>query len=144
MTDVHTKAQRSKNMAAIRSKDTKPELLVRSLLHSLGYRFRLHRADLPGKPDIVLPRLRVVIFVHGCFWHMHNCRFGKVVPRTNAEFWQAKRVSNAERDKRQRAKLHKEWVVFTIWECQTINIGKLEQRIVAFLRRYEEFANGRQ
>lgn len=82
MTDVHTREQRSRNMAAIRSVNTKPEMRVRSLLHSLGYRFRLHRKDLPGKPDIVLPKYRTVIFVHGCFWHCHNCSYGRVVPRT--------------------------------------------------------------
>ena len=86
MADVHTPEQRSRNMAAIRGGDTKPEMRVRALLHALGYRFRLHRKDLPGKPDIVLPKYRTVIFVHGCFWHCHDCRYGSVVPSTRADF----------------------------------------------------------
>ena len=81
-------------MAAIKGRNTKPELAVRRLVHAMGYRFRLHRKDLPGKPDLVLPRLGKVIFVHGCFWHMHSCRYGQVTPKTNAEFWQAKRDGN--------------------------------------------------
>ncbi len=84
MVDDLTPEQRSYCMSRIRSKDTKPEIIVRKLIHSMGFRFRLHRKDLPGKPDIVLPRLKKVIFVHGCFWHKHNCRFGRVKPKTNA------------------------------------------------------------
>lgn len=120
MTDVHTREQRSRNMAAIRSVNTKPEMRVRSLLHSLGYRFRLHRKDLPGKPDIVLPKYRTVIFVHGCFWHCHNCSYGRVVPRTRAEFWATKRRGNVERDSRTSRELERAgWKVFIVWECQT-------------------------
>ena len=100
MTDVHTPEQRSRNMAAIRGKDTKPELRVRSALHALGYRFRLHRKDLPGTPDIVLPGLRTVIFVHGCFWHSHECNEGRKAPSTRAEFWAVKRRGTVERDAR--------------------------------------------
>lgn len=123
MTDVHTSAQRSFNMSQIRGKDTKPELIVRSLIHQMGFRFRLHRKDLPGKPDIVLPRHRKVVFVHGCFWHMHRCRYGKVVPKTNAEFWQNKRQSNVDRDKRNLKKLKDEgWQTLVIWECWTRDI----------------------
>ena len=106
MTDVHTREQRSRNMAAIRSKNTKPEIRVRSILHSLGYRFRLHRTDMPGKPDIVLPKHRTVIFVHGCFWHCHDCRFGRVIPATRADFWATKRAGNVERDQRNVALLN--------------------------------------
>ncbi len=84
MVDDLTPEQRSYCMSRIRSKDTKPEIIVRKLIHSMGFRFRLHRKDLLGKPDIVLPRLKKVIFVHGCFWHKHNCRFGRVKPKTNA------------------------------------------------------------
>ncbi len=105
MVDVHTKQQRSFNMSRIKGKDTKPELVIRSFVHGLGYRFRLHRKDLPGKPDIVLPRHKKIIFVHGCFWHMHKCRFGKVKPKTNAEFWETKRLSNVKRDRENLAKL---------------------------------------
>ena len=87
MVDVHTPEQRSHNMAAIRHKNTKPEIVVRRLLCEMGLRYRLHRNDLPGKPDIVMPGRKVAIFVHGCFFHMHKCRYGRVVPATNSEFW---------------------------------------------------------
>ena len=120
MADVHTRAQRSYNMSRIRSKDTKPEMIVRSLVHQMGFRFRLHRKDLPGKPDLVLPRHRKVIFVHGCFWHMHRCRYGRVTPKTNAQFWQDKREGNVARDRRNRRQLRADgWDVLTIWECWT-------------------------
>jgi DNA mismatch endonuclease (patch repair protein) len=119
MADVHTPEQRSRNMAAIRGGDTKPEMRVRSLLHALGYRFRLHRKDLPGKPDIVLPKYRTVIFVHGCFWHCHDCRYGRVVPATRAEFWAAKRTGNVARDAKQKAALEAAgWKVIALWECE--------------------------
>jgi DNA mismatch endonuclease, patch repair protein len=120
MIDVHTVEQRSRNMAAIRSRDTKPEKAVRSLLHSLGFRFRLHRKDLPGKPDIVLPKHRTVIFVHGCFWHCHDCKEGLVVARTRADFWAAKRQGNVARDANNVIALEKAgWRVLIIWECET-------------------------
>jgi DNA mismatch endonuclease (patch repair protein) len=106
-------------MSGIRSKDTNPEMIVRKFLHAHGYRFRLHRADLPGKPDIVLPRLRTCIFVHGCFWHRHTgCRYA-TVPKTRPEFWETKLQGNVERDKRTRCALETAgWQVLTIWECQ--------------------------
>lgn len=126
MTDVHTSAQRSRNMAAIRDRDTKPEMRVRCLLHSLGYRFRLHRKDLPGKPDIVLPKYHTAVFVHGCFWHCHDCRYGRVVPATRPEFWAAKRGANVERDSKNVAALVVSgWQVITVWECQTRNETEL-------------------
>ena len=119
MTDVHSADTRSRNMAAIRSTNTRPEMRVRSALHALGYRFRLHRKDLPGCPDIVLPRLRTVIFVHGCFWHCHRCKYGSVVPATRADFWAAKRAGNVARDRRNRSALRRAgWHVFVLWECQ--------------------------
>ena len=122
MADVHSPEQRSRNMAAIRGGDTKPEMRVRSLLNALGYRFRLHRKDLPGKPDIVLPKFRTVIFVNGCFWHCHDCRYGSVTPATRTEFWSAKRAGNVARDKRRREELESlGWHVETIWECETRN-----------------------
>lgn len=134
MTDVHTKAQRSHNMAAIRGKNTKPELAVRSLLHRMGYRFRLHRADLPGKPDIVFVSRRKVILVHGCYWHMHSCRYGRVIPATNTSFWQTKRLSNVKRDQRNRRLLKKEgWKSLTIWECWTKDQETIRERIKRFL-----------
>ena len=96
--DVHSRKQRSYNMSRIQSRDTKPEKIVRKLLHRHGLRFRLHRKDLHGKPDITLKKYNTVIFVNGCFWHMHDCKFGNVIPKTNTEFWQKKRVKNIERD----------------------------------------------
>ncbi|MGA7521463.1 MAG: DNA mismatch endonuclease Vsr [Acidobacteriaceae bacterium] len=119
MTDVHSPATRSRNMAAIRSANTKPEVRVRSALHALGYRFRLQRKDLPGRPDIVLPKYRTVIFVHGCFWHCHRCKYGSVVPATRADFWAAKRGGNVVRDRRNAAALRKlGWRVIILWECE--------------------------
>lgn len=130
--DVHTPEQRSRNMAAIRSKNTKPELIVRRLLCEMGLRYRLHRTDLAGKPDIVMPGRKVAIFVHGCFFHMHKCRYGRVVPKTNAEFWQTKRSSNAARDKRNSRQLRElGWVVFTFWECETKNPEKLRRKLLS-------------
>lgn len=134
MTDVHTPEQRSRNMASIRGKDTKPEKVVRSLLHRLGYRFRLHRSDLPGKPDLVFPSRRKVIFVHGCFWHMHNCRWGKVTPATNSNFWQIKRNGNCERDSRTIAALAADdWGALIVWECETRDERSLTEKLERFL-----------
>src|SRR5678815_6069405 len=106
--DVHTPAQRSCNMSRIRSRDTRPEIVVRSIVHRLGYRYRLHKKDLPGKPDVVLVRHRKIIDVHGCFFHMHECKYGNVVPTTNAAFWKTKRLSNVQRDRRNVAALTRE------------------------------------
>lgn len=119
MTDVHTKAQRSYNMSRIRGKDTAPERALRSALHLSGLRFRLHRRDLPGTPDIVLPRWRVAVFVHGCFWHRHEgCRYA-TTPASNSEFWKAKFSYTVSRDCDQIAELnHRGWRVFVAWECE--------------------------
>ncbi len=135
MGDVHNAAQRSFNMSRIRSTNTRPEMIVRSLVHQLGFRFRLHRRDLPGTPDIVLPAHRRLIFVHGCFWHMHRCRYGRVVPATNAEFWQAKRLANVQRDRRSRTLLKSDgWEVLVVWECWTRDIERqLLPRLKSFL-----------
>jgi DNA mismatch endonuclease, patch repair protein len=139
MTDVHTREQRSRNMAAIRGKDTKPEIKVRSVLHALGYRFRLHRKDLPGKPDIVLPKFRVAVFVHGCFWHSHSCRYGRVVPATRAEFWSAKRAGTVERDeKKKRALEELGWRVLSLWECEMKDREALAEVLRNFLRTGQE------
>jgi DNA mismatch endonuclease (patch repair protein) len=133
MVDVHTKTQRSFNMSRIRGKDTKPELVVRSFVHRLGYRFRLHRKDLPGKPDLVFSRHKKIIFVHGCYWHLHSCKYGKVKPATNAEFWQDKRTGNKERDKRNIRELKKlGWEVLVVWECQ-VRSGGFAGRVLGFL-----------
>ena len=111
--------QRSRNMSAIKSKNTKPEIAVRKLLHSMGYRFRLHRKDLPGSPDIVLPKYKTVIFVHGCFWHRHeNCKYASI-PKTRKEFWEKKFRENINRDNLNQANLAlKGWKIIIIWECQ--------------------------
>lgn len=134
MADVHSPQQRSFNMSRIRGRDTKPEMIVRSLVHQMGFRFRLHRRDLPGCPDLVLPRHRKVIFVHGCFWHLHRCRYGRVTPRTNAEFWQQKRAGNAARDQRNIRRLRRDgWKVLVIWECW------IRQDPLAVLPRLQKF-----
>ncbi len=111
--------QRSRNMSAIKSKNTKPEIAVRKLLHSMGYRFRLHRKDLPGSPDIVLPKYKTVIFVHGCFWHRHeNCKYAST-PKTRQEFWEAKFRENINRDKLNQENLSsKGWKIIIVWECE--------------------------
>jgi DNA mismatch endonuclease (patch repair protein) len=134
MADVLTPEQRSRCMAAIRSKHTKPELAVRALVRQLGYRYSLHRKNLPGKPDIVISRGRKAILVHGCFWHMHTCRYGKVVPATNAEFWRGKRLGNVQRDRKKLRELRGAgWQVLTVWECWTKKPEVLLKRITAFL-----------
>src|SRR5688572_29685796 len=136
MADVHTPEQRSRNMAAIRGRDTKPEIVVRRIAHRLGYRFRLHRRDLPGCPDLVFPRLRKVILVHGCYWHVHACHFGRVTPKTNAQFWHTKRTANVERDKRNARALRRSgWQILTIWECQLRDENRIANQISAFLNR---------
>lgn len=134
MVDVLTEEQRKYCMSRIRGKDTKPEMVVRRLTHSLGYRYRLHVRTLPGCPDLVFPSRKKVIFVHGCFWHRHNCRYGRVKPSTRKKFWQAKLERNKERHKRNRRKLQsKGWRILTIWECQTKKPEKMIDRIVDFL-----------
>lgn len=134
MTDVHNPQQRSFNMSRIRSRDTRPEKIVRSIVHRLGYRYRLHKKDLPGKPDIVLVRHHKIIDVHGCFFHMHNCRYGRVVPVTNAKFWREKRLSNVARDKRNLRALKRDgWKVLIVWECETRDLLGLSKRIQKFL-----------
>ena len=122
-------------MSRIRGKNTKPEIVVRSLVHRLGYRYALHRSDLSGHPDIVLVRHKKIIFVHGCFWHMHRCRYGRVIPATRTNFWQNKRRGNVERDKRNIQLLKTMgWKILIIWECQTRDSEKLTRRLRAFLK----------
>jgi DNA mismatch endonuclease (patch repair protein) len=132
MSDVLTAEQRSRCMASIRGRNTKPERIVRSTLHRMGYRFRVHRRDLDGKPDIVLTRLHKIVFVHGCFWHMHRCKYGRVVAKTNADFWRAKREGNVARDRRNISALRRAgWDVRVIWECQTRSMDSLTKRLAA-------------
>ena len=123
-------------MSRIRGKDTAPELIVRSLLHRLGYRFRLHRRDLPGHPDIVLPKYRAVIFVHGCYWHRHKgCRFA-YTPKTRTDFWQRKFDENIERDRKAVKTLRQAgWRVLIVWECQTSNEQSLANHLMRFLAK---------
>jgi len=134
MADVLTSAQRHLCMSRIRGKDTKPEMLVRRLVHALGYRYRLHQRSLPGCPDLVFASRKKVLFVHGCFWHRHRCRLGSPIPSTHAGFWAKKLTENQERDKRHRALLNEMgWKVLVIWECQIRNVESLSQKIVSFL-----------
>jgi DNA mismatch endonuclease, patch repair protein len=134
MTDVHSREQRSFNMSRIRYRDTRPEMIVRSLVHRLGYRYRLHKRDLPGKPDLVLVRHKKIIDVYGCFFHMHKCKYGTVTPATNAEFWEQKRTSNRKRDQRNQMILKRDgWRVMIVWECETRDRKRLEKKLVGFL-----------
>ena len=123
--------QRSRNMSAIKSKNTKPEIKVRKILHSMGYRFRLHSKDLPGSPDIVLPKYKTVIFVHGCFWHRHeNCKYAST-PKTRPEFWNKKFKENIKRDSEIQDKIKNlDWRSVVIWECETKNIENLRDKII--------------
>ncbi len=124
MVDIVDKATRSRMMASIRGRDTKPEMLVRKALHRRGFRFRLHARNVPGRPDLLLPRYRAAIFVHGCFWHRHTgCRYA-TTPATNPEFWQRKFDSNVERDQRDLKALEAAgWRVAIVWECGFKSIG---------------------
>jgi DNA mismatch endonuclease, patch repair protein len=132
--DTVSKNQRSANMRAVRSADTQPEMRVRLIAHRLGYRFRLHRRDLPGKPDLAFPGRRKVIFVHGCFWHQHQgCPRGSV-PSSNIDFWSLKLAGNRARDEEQLAAVRKRgWRALVIWECQTKNETRLATRLRRFL-----------
>ncbi|MFM7011408.1 MAG: very short patch repair endonuclease [Betaproteobacteria bacterium] len=124
MVDVVDSATRSRMMSGIRGRNTKPEILIRSLLHRQGFRFRLHVRDMPGKPDIVLPRYRAVVFVHGCFWHGHNCPLFKL-PGTRPDFWSEKIERNQNNDNRAKAALLADgWRVGVIWECALRGAGK--------------------
>lgn len=127
--DPHSVEQRKRNMAAIRGRDTKPELIVRRGLHAAGLRYRLHGA-LPGKPDLVFPGRRAVIFVHGCFWHGHDCPMFKI-PATREEFWRAKIAQNQVRDAAAQERLHQaDWRVMTVWECALRGRARLEAEAV--------------
>ena len=131
--DNLTPVQRRRTMAAVKSQDTTIEIAVRSVVHRLGFRFRLHRVDLPGNPDLAFPRYRAVIFVHGCFWHGHNCRRGRRVPATNRVYWVDKVARNVARDRRVRRALKLAgWRSLVIWECE-IPSRRLGDRIRRFL-----------
>ena len=129
-----TPEHRSRVMRAIKSRDTAPEMAVRRLVHAMGYRYRLHRKDLPGKPDLAFPSRKMAIFVHGCFWHGHTCRRGDRQPKTNAAYWATKIQRNRERYQRQTTQLCCEgWRVLTVWECQTRALDELAIQVRAFL-----------
>jgi DNA mismatch endonuclease (patch repair protein) len=137
MTDVHTPERRSKNMQAIRHKDTKPEIFVRHRLHGRGFRFRLHVKDLPGKPDIVLPKYKAAIFVNGCFWHGHKCYLFKL-PHSRQEFWLKKIDSNRARDERNRQTLKEAgWRTLIVWECAIK--GRYKQAEIGLLDSIEQW-----
>lgn len=139
MVDTLTTEERSKRMSLIRNKDTKPEMVVRRLIHGMGYRYRLHNARLPGKPDLVFPSRRKVIFVHGCFWHRHEgCHLARL-PKSNLDFWLPKLEENRRRDEKHiRELLESGWDCMTIWECELRNIDLLANRIRAFLQQSKE------
>lgn len=139
MTDNRTPESRSALMSRIGGKNTAPELFVRRLLHSLGYRFRLHRRDLPGTPDIVFPSRSKVIFVNGCFWHAHGCRIGRP-PKSRPEFWLPKLAKNRAKDARNRRDLRAlGWATLTVWQCQTRAAERLKSVLVSFLGRPGKF-----
>ena len=140
MPDVFSKEKRSEIMRAIRSKNTKPEIILRKVLHRLGYRFRIHVVKLPGKPDIVLPKYRTLIQVRGCFWHGHNCIDGHL-PKSNREYWKPKLIKNKQRDRRIDAALKNiGWNVIEVWECEIMRQNELKKqigRIIRILHRKE-------
>ncbi|MBE3039488.1 MAG: DNA mismatch endonuclease Vsr [Chloroflexi bacterium] len=133
--DRISKERRSWNMSRIRGRDTRPELDVRSVLHRMGYRFRLYRGDLPGKPDIVLPKYKTVIFVHGCFWHRHRrCKLA-YTPKSRVAFWREKFQGNTRRDREGKRRLEAMgWHVVVVWECETTDSAVLRKRLVQALR----------
>jgi DNA mismatch endonuclease (patch repair protein) len=133
--DVLSTNQRSRNMAAIKGRNTKPEILVRQILHAHGFRFRLHRRDLPGRPDIVLPKYKTVVFVNGCFWHQHvGCKFA-TKPSSRAEFWEAKLTRNVARDFENTAKLAElGWRVIVVWECELRDANAVITRLLSGLK----------
>lgn len=130
MVDHLTPQMRSWNMSRIQSKNTTPEKTVRSLLHQMGYRFRLHRKKLSGKPDIILPKYKSVVFVHGCFWHRHkNCK-DATTPKSNTAFWKKKFKLNVERDKKNQKELHRQgWKLIIIWQCEIIDLQRLALKL---------------
>ncbi len=136
MTDIVDSKRRSKLMAGIRGRDTAPELTVRRIAHRIGLRFRLHRRDLPGRPDLVFPKHRLAVFVHGCFWHRHEgCRYAST-PKSRIAFWTAKFAANVERDTRQEVALKTlGWRVFVIWECETKDRTAVERKLAALVTR---------
>lgn len=136
MVDTLSPAERSERMSRVRGADTKPEMLVRRMVHGMGYRYRLHRKDLPGSPDLVFPSKRKVIFVHGCYWHRHpdpGCPLARL-PKSRLDFWLPKLEGNRKRDERNQEKLENMgWGIMIVWECQLKDKAALERRIKGFL-----------
>ena len=140
MVDNLSPEQRRRTMQSIRSRNTQPELKVRQFLHRLGFRFRLHDSNLPGKPDIILPRYKTAIFVHGCFWHTHGCS-RSVIPKTRRSYWVPKLAANVARDRIHTTELaHAGWRTITVWECESTPL-KLRRRLRPLLRRTLKFRN---
>lgn len=136
MTDVLTIEQRQLNMRSIKSKDTKPEIILRKALFAEGFRYRLHRKDLPGKPDLVFPRYNAVIFVHGCFWHRHGCKYTST-PSTRVDFWEKKFRENVERDRKNVDELMQMgWRVYIVWECAIKKTGAERLRIINSVKNF--------
>ena len=134
-----TREQRSAHMAKTRSKNTKPEMSLRRGLHALGFRYRLHDARLPGKPDLVFPIRKKVIFVNGCFWHGHECAVGARLPKTNSEFWREKRERNHARDMRQQTELEEMgWESLVVWECHIKLEDGIPKEVLAYLETARE------
>lgn len=139
MADRLTPERRSWNMSRIKGRDTGPERRVRSILHRLGFRFTLRRVGLPGKPDVVLPRRRTVVFVNGCFWHQHAGCQNAVLPKTRTDFWVSKLTGNTDRDQRNSAALRRlGWRVLVVWECELVDEAKLERKLLRKLRSTDE------
>lgn len=136
MADIHSRKTRSYNMSRIGAKDTKPEMIVRKFLHSLSFRYVLHDKRLAGKPDLVFPKFKAVVFIEGCFWHGHqNCKYAHL-PKSNQRFWKEKIEGNVARDKRSRRILKKEgWTVIVVWECQ-LKPNKREKTLNLLLRKF--------
>ncbi len=131
---IESAEERSRTMRAVKDRDTGAEMAVRRLLHGLGYRYRLHRADLPGKPDLAFPARRKAIFVHGCFWHGHSCARGARVPKNNRDYWTAKIERNRRRDGETQDRLAaSDWLALTVWECELKDADSLASRLQSFL-----------
>lgn len=133
MSDIYSKSKRSEIMSHISSKETRPEIIVRKFLFANGFRFRKNVNKLPGKPDIVLPKYKTIIFIHGCFWHGHTCKRG-LLPTTNVEFWKYKIDGNIERDKQNVVELEKRgWLIIIVWQCEIRNIKLQKERLAKLL-----------
>ena len=136
--DIFSEEQRSYVMSRVTSKNTKPELLVRSYLHRCGFRFRVHGRQLPGKPDIVLPKYRTVVFVHGCFWHRHQDCSRSTMPASRVDFWRDKFEKNVARDEKNQALLQQgDWRVLVVWECEISTCSKRDGRLTLLVRQIE-------